>query len=209
MFHGWPDEWVNSPPKFEDIGVIETGQGYRLRKLRYEIVSGFQSVAILYEPERRQGKLAAILNVNGHVGPPGKAVEYKQKRCINFAKRGMVFLRRASPRGEPALVRGTSRASGCERTGNFPARNALDYLYNYPNMDRNRVGSPASPAGGWQTFFLSSLDERVKVAVPVAAYSSVATKVEARRYGDLGDIEQNGTDLLAGLDFRAATRTNH
>jgi len=44
VFHGWPDEWVNSPPKFEDIGVIETGQGYRLRKLRYEIVPGFQSV---------------------------------------------------------------------------------------------------------------------------------------------------------------------
>jgi len=57
--------------------------------------------------------------------------------------------------------------------------------------------------------FLSSLDERVKVAVPVAGYSSVATKVEARRYGDLGDIEQNGTHLLGGLDFRTATRTNH
>ena len=43
-------KWVNSPPKFEDVGVVETGQGYRLRKLRYEIVPGFQSVAILYEP---------------------------------------------------------------------------------------------------------------------------------------------------------------
>src|SRR5256884_5094567 len=64
VFHGWPDEWVNSQPKFEDLGVIETGQGYRLRKLRYEIVPGFQSVAILYEPEKPQGKLPAILNVN-------------------------------------------------------------------------------------------------------------------------------------------------
>ena len=48
VFHGWPEEVVNSAPKFEDLGVIETGQGYRLRKLRYEIVPGFQSVAILY-----------------------------------------------------------------------------------------------------------------------------------------------------------------
>src|SRR6266571_1390062 len=85
-----PDAWVNSPPKFEDFGVIETGQGYRLRKLRYEIVPGFQSVAILYEPEKPQGKLPAILNVNGHVGPLGKAIEYKQKRCINFAKHGIL-----------------------------------------------------------------------------------------------------------------------
>ena len=79
VFHGWPDEWVNASPKFEDLGVIETGQGYRLRKLRYEIVPGFQSVAILYEPEKLQGKVPAILNVNGHVGPPGKPVEYKQR----------------------------------------------------------------------------------------------------------------------------------
>jgi hypothetical protein len=34
VFHGWPNEWVIAPPKFEDLGVIETGQGYRLRKLR-------------------------------------------------------------------------------------------------------------------------------------------------------------------------------
>ncbi len=53
--------------------------------------------------------------------------------------------------------------------------------------------------------FQSSLDERVKVAVPVAGYSSVATKVEARKYGDLGDIEQNGNDLLAGLDYTHLT----
>src|SRR5436853_7298588 len=62
------------------------------RSLRYEVVPGFQSVAILYEPEKLQGKVPAILNVNGHVGLPGKAVEYKQKRCINFAKHGILAL---------------------------------------------------------------------------------------------------------------------
>ena len=91
-FHGWPREWVTAPPRFEDLGVIESGKGYRMRKLRYEIVPGFQSTAILYEPEKLQGKVPAILNVNGHVGLPGKSVEYKQKRCINFAKRGILAL---------------------------------------------------------------------------------------------------------------------
>jgi hypothetical protein len=89
VFHGWPEEWVKSPPKFEDLGAIETHQGYRLHKFRYEIAPGFQSVAILYEPERITAKAPAILNLNGHVGPQGKAVEYKQKRCINFAKHGI------------------------------------------------------------------------------------------------------------------------
>src|SRR5437868_6595840 len=41
IFHGWPKEWIDSAPSFEDLGVIETGQGYRMRKLRYEIVPGF------------------------------------------------------------------------------------------------------------------------------------------------------------------------
>jgi len=214
VFHGWPDEWVNSPPKFEDIGVIETGQGYRLRKLRYEIVPGFQSVAILYEPERLQGKLAAILNVNGHVGPPGKAVEYKQKRCINFAKHGILalnvewfFFGELRQEGNQHWYGAHLDLVGANGLGIFllEMRRGLDYLYNYPNVDRNRMGVTGLSGGGWQTIFLSSLDERVKVAVPVAGYSSVATKVEARKYGDLGDLEQNGTDLLAGLDYTHLT----
>src|SRR2546422_6364789 len=76
VFHGWPKEWVDSPPKFEDLGIIP-GNGYQMRKLRYEIVPGFQSTAILYEPLNLRGKVPATLNVNGHVGPLGKSIEYK------------------------------------------------------------------------------------------------------------------------------------
>ncbi len=91
VYHGWPQSWVEATPHFEQIGVVETGKGYRLRKFRYEIVPGFTSTAILYEPERIEGRIPAILNVIGHE-PEGNAVEYEQKRCINFAKRGMLAL---------------------------------------------------------------------------------------------------------------------
>ncbi len=214
VFHGWPKEWVDAAPRFEDAGVIETGQGYRLRKLRYEIVPGFQSVAILYEPERMQGKLPAILNVNGHVGPPGKAVEYKQKRCINFAKHGILALNlewfyfgELRQEGNEHWYGAHLDLVGANGLGIFllEMRRGLDYLYNHPNVDRNRLGVTGLSGGGWQTIFLSSLDERVKVAVPVAGYSSVSAKVEARKYGDLGDIEQNGTDLLAVVDYTHLT----
>ncbi|MGA8185709.1 MAG: hypothetical protein WB819_18940, partial [Terriglobia bacterium] len=90
-FHGWPQAWVNSPPKFEDLGEIAGGNGYRMRKLRFEIVPGFDSTAILYEPLNVNGKAPAVLNVNGH-DPLGKGAEYKQKRCINLAKRGIYAL---------------------------------------------------------------------------------------------------------------------
>jgi dienelactone hydrolase len=214
VFHGWPPEWVNSPPKFEDVGTIETHQGYRLRKLRYEVVPGLQSVAILYEPEKFEGKVPAILNVNGHVGPAGKAVEYKQKRCINFAKHGIVALNlewfafgELQAEGNQHWFGAHLDFVGANALGIFllEMRRGLDYLCEHPSVDRNRVGVTGLSGGGWQTIFLSALDERVKVAVPVAGYSSTTTKVEARRYGDLGDLEQNGTDFLANVDYTHLT----
>ena len=214
VFHGWPPEWVNSSSKFEEVGVIETHQGYRLRKLRYEVVPGFQSVAILYEPEKLEGKAPAILNVHGHVGPMGKAVEYKQKRCINFAKHGIVALNvewfafgELRAEGNQHWYGAHLDLVGANALGIFllEMRRGLDYLYDHPSVDRNRIGVTGLSGGGWQTIFLSALDERVKVAVPVAGYSSAATKVEARRYGDLGDLEQNGTDFLANVDYTHLT----
>jgi len=92
VYHGWPREVVEAPARFDETGVIETGKGYRIRKLRYEIVPGFYSAALLYEPQDVQRGSPAILNVNGHVGAPGKSVEYKQKRCIQFAKQGILAL---------------------------------------------------------------------------------------------------------------------
>ena len=214
VFHGWRSEWINAPPKFEDLGVIETGKGYRLRKLRYEIVPGFLSAAILYEPEKLEGKIPAILNVNGHVGAPGKAVEYKQKRCINFAKRGMFALNLEwLAFGELGQAENSHWFGahldlvGANALGLFylAMRRGLDYLYDHPHVDRNRLGVTGLSGGGWQTIVLSALDERVRAAVPVAGYASLLTKIEAKRYGDLGDYEQNGTDLLNGQDYTHLT----
>src|ERR1700761_6797550 len=90
-YHGWPEAWVHSAPDFHEVGVIESGDGYRVHKLRYEIVPGFAVTALLYEPEKTNGRVPAILNVIGHE-PMGNAAEYEQKRCINFAKRGIYAL---------------------------------------------------------------------------------------------------------------------
>lgn len=209
-FHGWPKEWVDAPTKFEDLGVIEGGQGYKIRKLRYEIVPGFQSVALLYEPDNLHGKLPAILNVNGHVGPPGKSVEYKQKRCINFAKHGILALNlewfsygelRARENGHD--FGGHLDLVGMNEVGLFylAIRRGLDYLYNHPNTDRNRLAVTGLSGGGWQTIMISSLDERVRMTVPVAGFSSIRTRVEVKAYGDLGDVEQSPTDFFEGRDY--------
>jgi dienelactone hydrolase len=209
VFHGWPPAWVEAQPKFEEVGVLQ-GQGYRIRKFRYEIVPGFQSVALLYEPEKLDGKMPAILNVNGHVGAPGKAVEYKQKRCINFARHGILALNlewfscgELAAAGNEHWYGGHLDLTGTHELGLFylAMRKGLDYLYDHPNVDRARLGMTGLSGGGWQTIVLSSLDERVRVAVPVAGFSSMASRVEVREYGDVGDVEQSATDLLDGYDY--------
>lgn len=162
VFHGWPPEWVNSSSKFEEVGVIETHQGYRLRKLRYEVVPGLQSVAILYEPEKLEGKAPAILNVNGHVGPTGKAVEYKQKRCINFAKHGIVALNlewfafgELRAEGNQHWYGAHLDLVGANALGIFllEMRRGLDYLYDHPSVDRNRIGVTGLSGGDGKRFF--------------------------------------------------------
>src|SRR5215469_7011364 len=80
-------------------------------------------------------------------------------------------------------------------------RRGLDYLYNDSRVDRNRIGVTGLSGGGWQTIVLSSLDERVRVTNPVAGFSSLRSRVEVKDYGDMGDVEQSGTDFLEGSDY--------
>lgn len=212
IYHGWPKEWVEAPLKVEDRGPIESGPGYHMRKIRYEIVPGFYGAAILYEPEKLAGKCPAILNVNGHVGPSGKAVEYKQKRCINFARHGIVALNLEwFGYGELGSIENSHWFGahldlvGVNGVGLFylAMRRGLDFLDQDPRVDRTRLGVTGLSGGGWQTILLSALDERVSVAVPVAGYSSLRSRLE--RQGDVGDIEQNATDLLVGQDYSHLT----
>lgn len=212
VFHGWPKAWVDSPPKFEDLGTIESGKGYRVRKFRYEIVPGFQSTAILYEPENLNGKAPAILNPNGHEHELGKAAEYKQKRCINFAKQGIIALSLEwldcgelhTPENKHEFAAHLDLV-GANGVGLFylAMRRGLDYLYQHPSVDRSRLGVTGLSGGGWQTIVLSSLDPRVIVSVPVAGYSAFVSKLE--RVGDYGDPEQVPEDFLDGQDYSTLT----
>lgn len=206
VFHGWPKEWVNAPPKFEDAGFAPAGKGYRRRKLRYEIVPGFWGTALLYEPEKVTGKIPATINLNGHTSQ-GKGAEYKQKRCINNALQGMYALSLEwLGMGE---LGGAENSHWCGAhlnlvgacgTGLFylAMRKGLDYLYEHPNVDRARIGVTGLSGGAWQTITLSALDERVHAAVPISGYFSLTGGIE--RNSDIGDIEYNTPDMKVQCD---------
>ncbi len=207
LYHGWPNEWVHSAPKFEKVSE-EAHTGYRLVKLRYEVVPGLWSVALLYEPEHMTGKIPAILNVNGH-GPGGKAVEHKQKRCINQARRGILALSIEWFSFGELAAKGNDHSdlrlldlAGENGAGLFylEMRRGLDYLYDHPNVDRARIGATGLSGGGWQTITLSALDPRVGAAVPVAGFATLTTAIEQPHYTG-ADPEQNASDSRQGIDY--------
>lgn len=205
IYHGWPKEWIDAPPKFEEIGTIER-KGYRIVKLRYEVVPGMESVALLYEPEHLSTRMPAILDVNGH-GEGGKAVEQKQKRCINQARRGILALSvefigfgELDNPGNGHDNTGLLEMTGHNGMGLFylAMRRGLDYLYDNPHVDRSRIGITGLSGGGWQTLVLSSLDTRIGPAAAVAGFSSLTTSIEHPEYHD---FEQNAADVRQKYDY--------
>ena len=67
-----------------------------------------------------------------------------------------------------------------------------------------RLGVTGLSGGGWQTILLSSLDPRVKLAMPVAGYSSFVTRTQFPEM-DLGDSEQTPVDLGRYADYTHLT----
>jgi dienelactone hydrolase len=206
-FHGWPSEWVHSAPNFQQVGATESRNGYRVSKFRYEIVPGFYAPAVLYEPETVSARVPAILNVIGHE-PMGNAAEYEQKRCINFAKRGIIALSLGwAGFGELAL-KGNDHddAAALDLVGSnalgffyLGMRRGLDYLATLPQVDTTRLGMTGLSGGGWQTLTLSATDPRVAVSVEVAGFGSFPFNIT--HPNDTDEIEENATDLNRGSDY--------
>ena len=214
-FHGWPQEWIGAPPKFEEVGVINTSEGYRIRKFRYEIVPGFYAGALLYEPAQAHGRIPGILNVLGHDQVVGKTADYMQEICVNFAKQQVVALSlEFIGMGESNLPWNDHSFGahlnlvGHQVDGLFylAMRKGLDYLASLPSVDSSRLGVTGLSGGGWQTVDLSALDERVLAAAPVAGFSSLQQRVEElEEKNSVGDLEQLSPDFFDGYDYSHLT----
>ncbi len=211
VFRGEASKWRDAPLKVEWLETIPGGPGYKIKKLRYEAVPGLWIPALLYEPENLTGKAPVFLNVNGH-DPVGKAVDYKQMRCINQAKRGIIAL------NPEWFGMGQLRTDGyahgrmnqldlCGTSGLAPfylsMKRGLDVLLAHENADPTRVGVAGLSGGGWQTIFISALDTRVTLTNPVAGYSSFITR--GANFSDLGDSEQTPVDLATTADYSHLT----
>lgn len=211
VYRGQAARWRDAPARVEWLDTIKGGPGYRIKKVRFEALPGLWISALLYQPEKLAGKVPAILNVNGHTAL-GNQYPPKQIRSINQAKRGMLAL------NLEWLGMGQLRTDGfahgrmnqldlCGTSGLAPfylsMKRGLDVLLELKHTDPKRVAVTGLSGGGWQTIIISSLDTRVKLANPVAGYSSFRTRV--RHLKDLGDSEQTPNDLATLVDYTHLT----
>jgi dienelactone hydrolase len=207
VFRGEAKKWRDAESRVEWLDSL-AGDGYRVRKFRFEAAPDFWIPALLYEPDRIAGKVPVVLNLNGHEGE-GKATPYIQERCINLVKRGMLAVNPEwTGKGElSAPGYSHTRMNQLDLVGTsglsifyLTMRNALTHALRHPNADASRVAVTGLSGGGWQTIMLSALDTRVKLAVPVAGYSSFATRAAWPEL-DLGDSEQTPSDLGTIADY--------
>ena len=208
FFRGHPTGLLAEQPQVHWGDRIATDAGYTIRKLRYEGYPGLWVPALFYEPDQFGEKAPAILNPNGHHAG-GKAMDYKQARCINLAKRGMLalnteFLGMGELRTDVEHNRiGHLDLCGIAGIGVFYLlmKRGLDVLIAHPKADPERIGMTGLSGGGWQTALLAALDERVKVIVPVAGHSAVWQRRGCIE--DIGDQEQCPADLCTVADYDA------
>ena len=215
IFQGEAVGWRDAKVKVETVETIDGGPGYKIRKLRYEAIPGLWIPALLYLPDgietKAKATAAAALNLNGH-DAEGKAADYKQIRCINQVKRGMISL------NVEWFNMGQLKSDGfrhdlinhVDLTGTsgialhyLAMTRAIDILLGMEQTDPARVAVTGLSGGGWQTIFVSAFDTRVTLANPVAGYSSDRTRV--RVLPDLGDSEQTPSDLATVTDYAIMT----
>lgn len=205
------DPAVNDrPPSVRWRGALE-GNGYRIRKLHYEGYPGMRIPALLYEPENLKGKVPAVLNPNGH-HRGGKAMDYKQARCINLARRGMLalnfeFIGMGELQGSLNHMH-QAHIDLCGVAGvsamYLAMKRGLDVLLAHENADSKRVAMTGLSGGGWQTAVLTAIDERIGVSVPVSGHSPIWHRA-TKRWQDHGDLEQTPVDLCTVADYDTLT----
>lgn len=206
------------------ISAVSKGRmecdGYYIEKLILEPEPGYFIPANLYIPAGMGFPRPAVLTPVGHYNE-GKSVDVYQKLCAGLAARGFITLVFDPPgQGErdmyPEYV-GEDRIGCCvqhSNAGNLAyllGENftdiylqdciyALDYLCTRPEVDKERIACTGHSGGGTATAFLSSIDDRVKAAVPMHCLSDYLNMFEQINHS--GDPDQSVFGLISsGLDM--------
>jgi len=167
---------LNPMPKLASLQPIRNGlrkmDGYTVENVAIESIPGFYVTGNVYRPLKVQGKTGAVLCPHGHVhSKPGRFVEEVQQRCATLARMGAVVF------AYDMVGHGESKQCWHEipkvlKLQTLNSMRALDFLLSLPEVDPERVAVTGESGGGTQSFLLTALDPRIKVAAPVVMVSA-------------------------------------
>ena len=181
----WPERTALKPVM---TGRVQ-GEGYTVEKFYFEPLPGLYIGANLYLPAEGKTPLPAILYMCGHSNVTDGEIRIGNKAGYQhhgawFARHGYVCLIPDTIQwGEiPGEHHGTNRlgrwwwaARGYTPAGveAWVGIRALDYLETRPEVDRTRFGMTGRSGGGAYSWWVGALDDRIKVAVPVAGITTL------------------------------------
>ena len=184
-------------PERGDLRARVTGrldlEDFAVERLHFESSPGLYVTGNLYLPKGLDQPAPAILYVCGHGASIQDGVSYGNKVSYHhhgvwFARAGYVCLMIDTLQlGEiQGVHHGTHRLGAWwwNSRGYTPAGvetwngiRALDYLETRPEVDSSRIGMTGRSGGGAYTWFVSAVDERVRVSAPVAGITDLENHV--------------------------------
>ncbi|MDA1211012.1 MAG: acetylxylan esterase [Planctomycetota bacterium] len=181
-----------TPLDVEITGSVDHPE-FTVEKLTYQSMPGLYVTANLYLPKKSKGPLPAVLYVCGHARVQKEGVNYGGKTHYQhhgtwFARNGYVcMVIDTIELGELAGEHHGTYNKGMwwwNSRGYTPAGveawngiRALDYLQSRPEVDGEKLGVTGRSGGGAYSWWIAALDERVKVAVPVAGITNMQNHV--------------------------------
>jgi uncharacterized protein len=173
--------------------------GYSVENVAFESLPGIYVTGNLYRPAQTLKSYAVILSPHGH-GNDMRFHEQTQKRCGTLARMGaVVFVPDMIGQGDSKQCEHKlSKALKLQTINNIQA---LDFLLSLPGADPQRLAVVGESGGGTQTFVLTALDKRVKVAAPTVMVSSYffggCTCESGMPIHKKGDFQTNNVEIAA------------
>lgn len=184
-------------PERTDLKPVITGklehEEFTVEKLHFQALPGLYVTAALFLPKNAAKPAPTVLYESGHWRLVTNGISYGNKAAYQadgawFARNGYVCLVLDTVlAGEVQGIHTGTRDKGLwwwNSRGYTPAGveawfgiRALDYLSTRPEVDTNRFGITGHSGGGAYSWAVTALDDRIKVAAPLAGMADLHAHV--------------------------------